>query len=266
VINIILTHDVDSIRKPFKHIWQRRRRFRIWDLLLTATGIKNLYNNIEEIVRLEDAYNFRSVFFIPVFLFNVEEIIDILRSIRKNKWEVQLHYVYEPNQYLGLFRMQKEFFEKEIGRVEGVRVHKLIINDAILDMFQKEGIKYDTTFRVETTGTYDPFLVRKGLLEIPIAVMDADLFGRLRLSEQQALKYILWKIRQAEQKGAKYFTILFHQESFMMKGGRIYREILKHISSKGYEVKLPKDIINFKVIENENEDINNCFMVFSNTT
>ena len=240
-MNIILTHDIDSIRKPFSHIWQRRNRFNVRDLFLSALGLKNLYNNIEEIISLEDRYDYRSVFFVPVFLFNIEEIIDIIKYIKKQGWEVQLHYVHEPNQYLGLFRMQKEYFEKEIGPVEGVRVHMLILNNNILTMFQKEGIKYDSSLRAETANTYDPFLIMEKLLEIPIGVMDADIFGRLKLSEETALKYVLWKLEKAKSKGAHNFTILFHQESYSMKGGRIYRDIVKHLSAKGYNVVLPKD-------------------------
>jgi len=238
-MNIILTHDIDSIRKPFRHIWQRRKRFRIRDIVLSALGLKNLYNNIEEIISLEDRYGYRSVFFVPVFLFNIGEIIDIIKYIRKQGWEVQLHYVHESNQYLGLFRMQKEYFEKEIGPVEGVRVHMLILNNDILTMFQKEGIKYDSTLRAETANTYDPFPIMEKLLEIPIGVMDADIFGRLKLSEKEALKYVLWKMERAESEGAHVFTILFHQESYSMKGGRIYKKIMEYISSKEYNVVLP---------------------------
>lgn len=37
--------------------------------------------------------------------------------------------------------MQKEYFEKEVGPVEGIRVHMLILNKDILAMLQKEEIK-----------------------------------------------------------------------------------------------------------------------------
>jgi len=242
-VNIILTHDVDSIIRPFKHVWQRRKRFKIKDILLAALKIKNLYNNIEEIISLEDKYGYRSVFFIPVFLFDIEEIIDVIKQVRKQGWEIQLHYVHEPNQYTGLFKMQKEYFEKEIGPVEGVRVHMLVLNKDILAMFQKEGIKYDSTLRAETANTYDPFPIMEKLLEIPIGIMDADIFGRLRLNERKALKYILWKIEKAKLEGARSFTMLFHQESFSMKGGRIYKEVIKYIFSKEYNVVLPKTYI-----------------------
>ncbi|MCS7365749.1 MAG: hypothetical protein NDF54_09965, partial [archaeon GB-1867-035] len=163
-MKIILTHDIDSIKKPFKHIWQRKERFTLKDLTLAALGIKNLYNNIEEIVALEDKYGFRSTFFVPVFLFNLNEIIDTLKKIQRDGWEVQLHYVHEPVQHQGLFKMQKIFFEQYLGKVKGVRSHMLIINKNILEMFRSEGIIYDSSYRSETLGTFDPILINENLV------------------------------------------------------------------------------------------------------
>lgn len=232
-MKIVLTHDVDSISKPFKHIWERRERFLTKDLILAFLGIKNLYNNIEDIIALEDSYGYRSTFFVPVFLFEMnEEIIDIFKSVEKDGWEVQLHFVYEPNQFRGLFRMQKEFFEETFGKVRGVRAHMLIFNNEVLEVLIKEGILYDSTLRSETVGTFDPLLLREKILEIPIGIMDADLFGRFKFRENQALKYLLRKVDKARQFGSKYFTILFHQESYSMKGGRIYKQLIKMFSKE----------------------------------
>ena len=243
-MKIILTHDIDSIKKPFKHIWQRRERFTLKDLTLAALGIKNLYNNIEEIVALEDKYGFRSTFFVPVFLFNLNEIIDTLKKIQRDGWEVQLHYVHEPVQHQGLFKMQKIFFEQYLGKVKGVRSHMLIINKNILEIFRSEGIIYDSSYRSETLGTFDPILINENLVEIPIGLMDADIFGRLKLGEKQAWKYILWKIKRAEENGVKYFTIIFHQESYKMKGGRLYKKAVKYFAEKGFKVERSIDSVN----------------------
>jgi len=234
-MKVILTHDIDSISKPFKHIWARRRRFSIKDLFLAAFRLKNIYNNIEDVIAIEDKYGFRSTFFVPTTLFNLFDIIDILKRIIKEGWEVQLHYVYESIQPEGLFRMQKNFFEKNLGKVLGVRTHMLIINEALIKLFKNEGLIYDSSYRIETARRYDPFFIDENFVEIPIGIMDADLFGRLKLNEKDAWKYILWKIRKAEEENAEYFTILFHQESYRMKGGRLYKDLLKFIAERGYE-------------------------------
>jgi len=234
-MKIVLTHDVDSISKPFKHIWKRRKRFTMKDLVLSFLRIRNLYNNIEDIVSLEDSYGFKSTFFVPVFLFELnDEIIDIFKEVMKQGWEVQLHFVYEPIQFKGLFRMQKEFFEKTLGKVIGVRAHMLMFNNEILQVLEKENVVYDSSLRIESVENPNPHIIGKNILEIPIGVMDADIFGRLKLAESKALKYIFWKMKKAEKEKTKYFTILFHQESFKMKGGRIYKNILRTINDKNH--------------------------------
>jgi len=242
-MKIILTHDSDSIRKPFKHIWQRRERFSGGDLFLSALGIRNVYNNFEDIIALEECFGFRSTFFIPAFLFNIDEISDTLKLIKKNGWEVQLHYVHEPTQTQGLFRIQKEYFEHRLGSLQGVRTHNLIADDRNLELFRREGILYDSSYRRETLGTYDLYKIKGDLVEIPIGVMDTDIFGRLMLDETAASKYMLWKIRMAEKENAKRFLILFHQESYRMKGGRIYRALVEYLARKGYEVERCIDAI-----------------------
>jgi len=243
-MKVVLTHDVDSISKPFKHIWERRKRFSTKDLILAFLGVKNLYNNVEDIVALEDHYGYRSTFFVPVFLFELnDEVIDMFKGIMRQGWEVQLHFVYEPIQFSGLFRMQKEFFEKVLGKVIGVRVHMLMFNNEILKVLERERIVYDSSLRIESVNNPNPHTVGESVLEIPIGVMDADVFGRLKLSESDALKYVYWKMDRAEKAKAKYFTILFHQESFRMKGGRIYKDVLKAISNRGYEALKCSDVV-----------------------
>jgi len=235
-MKIILTHDADSIKKSFKHIWQRRDRFSGGDILLSALKARNLYNNIEDIVALEDSHGFHSTFFIPTFLFDIDEIVDSLKSIKKSGWEVQLHYVNEPTQPYGLFQVQKEYFEHRLGSLEGVRTHNLVGNNEILEMFRKAGIIYDSSYRRETVGTYDLYKIKGQLIEIPIGVMDTDVFGRLMLKEKEASKYILWKIREAMERKAEYFSVLFHQESYRMKGGRLYRELVDYLDRKVFQV------------------------------
>jgi len=241
---IVLTHDVDSVRRPLKHVLQRWRRFNITDLIKHILGLTNLYNNIEEILALEDRYGVRSTFFIPVQLFPIDEIDDILKYAITQGWEVELHYVYESVQPEALLKMQKEYMEQKLSiKVLGVRVHNLIISRDILKMFSKVGILYDSTYRAESLDTYDPTHI-ENILEIPIAVMDTDLFGRLHMNEEYAIKYIMWKLNTAQARGHRFFTILFHQESYKMKGGRIYRELLRQLVAQGHMFLRCIDVLN----------------------
>jgi hypothetical protein len=235
-MKIILTHDADSIHKPLEHILARRERFTPKDLKAAEKGTLNLYNNIEEIVQLEAELGFRSTFFIPSFLFNLYSLVDTLKTIQREGTELQLHYVHEDHpQYKGLFNIQKSFFKELLGAVRGVRCHNLWVTPPILDMFKGELVVYDSSYRSETVERMNPYALSNGLIEIPIGIMDTDLFGRLHLTENEAWKLILKDLDVAEAHRIAYYTLLFHQESFRMKGGRLYSKLLKHLAKEGYE-------------------------------
>ncbi len=250
---IVLTHDVDSVRRPLRHVLARWRRFSIGDLVKHILHLENLYNNFEELATIEDSIGSRSTIFVPVQLFPIDEIKDILKRLIRDGWEIQLHYVYEPVQPESLFKLQKTYLENELGiRVQGVRVHNLIINDTILKTYEKENIIYDSTYRAESLETYSPKYIRKKIIELPVGVMDADLFGRLHMSEDKAVKYVLRKVENAKKNNEKTFVILFHQESLRMKGGRIYGYIIRELYERGYELMRCIDIVN-RVIKGEIE-------------
>jgi len=235
-MEIILTHDVDSILQPISHVLKRRKRFKIKDIVLHALKLRNLYNNIEDILALEDSYGFRSTFFIPVALFPLDAIEDVLKEMVKNGWEVALHFVVEKCQLKSLIILEKEMLENLIGNIYGVRTHMLTVSDHILSLYREAGFLYDSSYRVEEVGKYDVYRLNNGLIEVPIAIMDADLFGRLKMNEEKAWRYILDKMDKAEKSDIRFFTILFHQESFKMKGGRLYKRLVRYIGEKEYEV------------------------------
>ncbi len=235
-MKIILTHDADSIDKPMEHILARQERFTPKDLKAAEKGTLNLYNNIEDIVQLEAELGFRSTFFIPTFLFNLYSIVDTLKTIQREGTELQLHYVHEDHpQYKGLFDIQKSFFNEVIGDVRGVRCHNLWVTPPLLDLFKEEWVFYDSSYRSETVERMNPYSLDNGLVEIPIGIMDTDLFGRLHLTENEAWKFILKDLATAQDHRVEYYTLLFHQESFRMKGGRLYSKLLKHLAKEGYE-------------------------------
>lgn len=235
-LKIILTHDVDSVHKPIEHIRARRDRFTEKDLKAAEKGTLNLYNNIADIVQLETELGFRSTFFLPTFLFNLHSIADTLKAIQREGIELQLHYVHEDHpQFKGLFNMQHTFFSDLIGPVHGVRCHNLWVTPPLLDLFKAERVIYDASYRGETVEQVEPYRLENGLIEIPIGIMDTDLFGRFQLTENEAWKYILKDLQHAEAHRTQNYSFLFHQESFRMKGGRLYSKLLKHLANEGYE-------------------------------
>ncbi len=234
-----LSHDADSIKKPLRHVLKVRKRFSRRQLIAHVLGLKNLYDNFRDIMAFEDDLGVRSTFFIPVVLFDVCEIEDTLRELLEGGWEVGLHFVVEGAQRAALVRMEKEWLEELLGReLEGVRSHGLVIDEDLMSDYARAGFTYDSSYRMEQVGRSTPFPHPSGLVEVPVGVMDADLFGRLHLSEEKALRYVLRKVEKASARGEEAFVLLFHQESFSMKGGRIYRRLVETLLEENKAFKL----------------------------
>jgi len=214
---------------------EESRRFTFKQLILHFTGLRNLYNNFAELMDLEERLGVRSTFFIPTVFFSLSEVEDYLRSLVRGGWEVGLHFVVEGSQLRSLLKMGREVLEETASvKVLGVRSHNLVVDEYVLKMYDEEGFEYDSSLRMEEAGgssLFKPSWASR-LVEVPIGVMDADLFGRLHLSEDRAFKYVVDKMRRAEGRGEKVFTLLFHQESFSMRGGRMYAKLLEEVVSR----------------------------------
>lgn len=244
-MRIILTHDVDSVSKSISHVLKRWRRFSFKDILMHVFGLKSLYNNLRELEKLEDKYGYRSTIFVPVVLFPISRVSDQLLSMADDGWEIGLHFVVERHQLKSLITMERDRLEDIFGEIHGVRTHMLAVSDRLLEEYWKAGFMYDSSIRVEECGRYETYRVHGEMVEIPIGIMDADLFGRMNMSEKEAWRYITRKIENAERMGAPQFTILFHQESLKMKGGRLYEKLLEYLSEKSYKVSRCIDALRF---------------------
>jgi len=234
-VYVCLTHDVDTIFRSAREVFARRSRFSRADILKHLFRVSNLYNNIYRICEVEDAYKLRSTFFIPVNLFPIEKMLDEIKYLRDGGWEVGFHSVIENIQPFSIVKMSLEFLEEEFSlKVYGVRAHYLRVNNDIIRMYSKLGLIYDSSYRVESLDSKGFLKLPEGLWELPIAIMDTDVFGRLMLSEKSAWKYITAKIEKLVKSGYKVITILFHQESFRMKGGRLYSRLIDWLWEKEY--------------------------------
>jgi len=242
-MHIILTHDVDSLSKPIGHILRRWRRFSFRDIIMRSIGVKSLYNNLSELERLEDKYDYRSTIFVPVVLFPVSDASSQLCEMAKDGWEIALHFVVEGTQLRSLINIEKERLNAVVGNVYGVRTHMLTISEKLLEEYCKAGFKYDSSIRAEECERYEAYKVCEDMHEIPIGLMDTDVFGRLKMNESEAWNYIIRKIENAEKKGEDQFTILFHQESLRMRGGRLYKKLLEYLSESDYKVSRCSDVL-----------------------
>jgi hypothetical protein len=109
------------------------------------------------------------------------------------------------------------------------------VTPPLLELFEENRILYDSSYRGETVETVEPYQHEVGLVEIPIGLMDSDLFQYRHLTEKEAWKYTLSDLKQTENHRVTYYAYVFQQESFHMKSGRLYRKLLKHLADEGYE-------------------------------
>jgi hypothetical protein len=70
------------------------------------------------------------------------------------------------------------------------------------------------------------------LLEIPLGLMDTTLWGYLKRSEREGLNDFL-NLKKGVMEVGGLFTILWHPESFRMRGGRIYPKLLDMLVADG---------------------------------
>jgi peptidoglycan/xylan/chitin deacetylase (PgdA/CDA1 family) len=246
----VLTHDVDKITETRKHIWSVRARFSKADLLRGLISPSYLYKNLRETMDLEAEHGVKSTFFIPTDLYRVEEIEDECKRMSKEGWEIAYHLVYDDYlrrthdfQYV-MDRKRRLEALLEV-RIRGVRNHFLMhFGSKTFDMQKRAGFLYDSSLRASDAGGRAPFEPVKGMLEIPITLMDSDMWGKLKLSEKAGWKLIQNALNEASRDPAKPFVFNAHPCSLRMRGGRLYRDLVKEIANRGFKVLRCSDLAN----------------------
>ena len=133
--------------------------------------------------------------------------------------------------------MEKKTLEYVLNAsVYGSRVHNLNIKIEDLPILAKAGFKYDSSI---TFNKYDVdlkntgFFNARGILEFPITIIDAYLFTYMKASEGKVLSYIDKALNIGL--NSEFITILWHDCSIKMRGGRVYP---KYLNSYNQSVKM----------------------------
>jgi hypothetical protein len=107
------------------------------------------------------------------------------------------------------------------------------------------GFMYDSTVRHSKDRIDERemgYSMIDGIIEFPVTLMDAYIFTYLKLREEQVLKLVNDTVETCKKLGSKgIFTLIWHDCSLKMKGGRIYPTILESLSSMD-DVKLCRGI------------------------
>ena len=242
---VCLTHDVDSISRPIRHILERRDRFSYPDLLLALLHLRSLYDNTEYIARLERARGVRSSFYFLTREYDISRLKRRLARLASEGWDIGLHGDFGTHDSPDRLLEAMKLFQDATSIVPtGVREHYLRFDfQRTWEILEAAGLDYDTT-----VGTTDTLGFRVGLctpfhppdsgwrplrlLELPLVLMDTTLWGYLKRSEADGFREAL-ALRDAVKQVNGLFTLLWHQESVRMKGGRLYTTILDSLLRDG---------------------------------
>jgi hypothetical protein len=85
-------------------------------------------------------------------------------------------------------------------------------------------------------------LLNRGLVVFPITFMDAYMFTNMGVTEKTVVSFVLKAMDKLFASGVQIMTLLWHDNSVMMKGGRAYSNLIGQLVSRS-------DIIFLKAIE-----------------
>lgn len=252
---VIVTHDVDWPRKGpgISHIISRRARFDPKIISKVITEGFNPYYGVPTIAEIEEQFGVKSTFFFrPTYddESRVDEYEDTIRALIKNGWEVGLHA--NNTSTVEAVMSEKNLLERIAGgQISGSRVHCLRVSPDTFRNLAEAKIKYDSsiTFNKESIDPRNSgFVFRSRLVVFPITFMDTYLFTYMGLTEKTITKFILKTMQALFSSGVQIMTLLWHDNSIMMEGGRIYSNLIKHLRAQ-MDVTFLKGIEAFELVQ-----------------
>lgn len=249
---LFLSHDIDQIhdRELFRVLADLNHVRRIWtqgekgDAALALRRVaralfapKPAEKNFETILAIEARYGFLSTFFVlhdpywsrhgPRYRLTCSEIRRIAQIIGAAGCEIGVHGgVLRFNQARG-YRESREALRKALGvEAVGIRNHLLRFSGAETWAAQEAaGFRYDATFGYSDRlgpreGRMAPFFPNqskigdnRGILELPLTVMDVTLFRNLGLEGEAALA-AAWSAIEPVVQGGGLVSLLWHNNYF----------------------------------------------------
>jgi hypothetical protein len=173
-----------------------------------------------------------------------------MKALVKGGWEVGLHA--NSTSTVEEVAAEKEALESVMGKpVFGSRVHYLRVSaDTFLNLAGAQ-IKYDSSLTFEKERI-DPrntgCLFKNGVVVFPITFMDAYLFTYMGLTEKTIVKFVLETMEKLFASGVQIMTLLWHDNSIIMKGGRVYSDLMEKLVSN-LNVTFLKGIDAFELVQ-----------------
>ncbi|MCD6340928.1 MAG: hypothetical protein J7L51_03155 [Desulfurococcales archaeon] len=206
----------------------------------------NPYFGIPDIMEFEERYGFRSTFFFRPYYDDGSDVkcySDVIKDLIRDGWEVGVHL--NSVESAASVGHQKEVVDGVTGvNVLGCRVHFLKVSLEDYWKIKDAGFLYDSSLKYykdrisrEDMG----YRVIFGVVVFPITIMDAYLFTYMRVSEEEVIKVVREALDTAKRFNRDIITILWHDCSIKMKGGRMYGKVLEYLASSD-DIKVVKGI------------------------
>jgi peptidoglycan/xylan/chitin deacetylase (PgdA/CDA1 family) len=256
---LIITHDVDwPLNGPgTSHILARRERFDPDIVNRVVTEGFNPYYGVPAVMEIEERFGIRSTFFFrPKYDdgSRVNEYASTIKTLIEHGWEVGLHA--NNTATLDEVISEKKALEQVVGGpVYGSRAHYLKLTRNTFSNLAKAQIKYDSSLMYEKRKIdvkNSGFLFKNGLVVFPVTFMDAYLFTYLNLTEETIVEFVLKTLKKLFASGVQIMTLLWHDSSIMMKGGRSYSKILRELTSN-LNITFLKGIEAFELVQKQSK-------------
>jgi hypothetical protein len=236
-LRVILTHDIDwpPAGPGLEHIVARRERFEPEVIERAIREGFNPYNNIGPIMDLERESGIRSTFFFRPLYDDGTPVAAYSETIRKllaGGWEVGAH-LNDASSFESVRREREQVGAVSGSLPQGCRVHYLRLAKESHAFMSRAGFDYDSSLmgrKDEVTPENAGFHHEKGLYVFPITIMDAYLFTYMKVSEEKVPGVFEAAIASCHGRG--YMTVLWHDNSILMKGGKAYPSICRLLASR----------------------------------
>lgn len=228
----LIRYSVNLVRQNLFHRFRPGRALDgLWGVGLAALG-RDRWSVLDELLAAERRAGVHSTWFVAVrngrgIAYGPEGARNTIARLLEAGQEVGLHGQHPSSG----FSLEEQFadlvrFASSVGL--GMRMHYLNLGPEIFDAAAAAGLRYDSTvldrehLDPRTHPLPGPRLVRPGLLEIPLHVMDSTLFSTtgLGLSGPEALEYLLQLAGRASALG-RVLVLNLHPNSYSRQSPEI---------------------------------------------
>lgn len=274
-MKIIVSHDVDHLYRSdhykdliYPKLWVRETlsflkhdiTFSQWWRRLLGIFARER-NYIEELMKYDEGNGVPSSFYFGMdnalgMSYKYTKAIPYIKKLQSHGFDTGIHGVSFEDE--GKMRDEFERFRTAVGVApRGIRMHYVRYDENTFEKLNQCGYVYDTTEFIKSEGTClkAPYKIGK-MWEFPLSLMDGYLPKRPKGKREESLRLL----KDAEDKGLPYFSILFHDYQFC--NGYAYERdwyiwFIDYLKEQGYTFISYLDAVKELEEINSNED-NEC--------